>query len=839
MRMGSLMLEAQRGHLPISWNMRKIVLIGFIPILASINLGVRVVIVPNKELLPFVMEVVLLLTVIFGLKTVKKRRSSEKYLEFLHEGLIILSKKGGKNRRNNSFKLVSCNLKALTLLTENFRCDQVKKTTFKDLDALFTDFHFSKAKTRVKEMTLINISMQEGLSKAPKTLSELLGWLERMSRNGETLHFQRKNIGGTKNYVHSLTLTIHSESSVSETLYFLTLRKIDSLLDLKAKNDLKTRLLSAFSHELKTPLNGSIPMLEALSASPKLDPDLRSPYLDNTVACLKLLDNSLSNILDYSLMASDQFLVNLGYFAVQELVFDALSIVRPQVKIKGLELYVEADAITIQRPLNSDYTRGKQILLNILSNAVQFTNKGEILLKVTICKDFDGVEFEVRDTGIGIPEPKLSLLKEKLALGLEEQQVNSTGSCLGLTISNQLALLLGVRGLEIESGPSGTSVRFMLKDQTKTGAVVGEAEVRIRNGEKSMTFLERSQEALQRMELRRRLNFSFYHGNSNKYIHAQSEDIEVATKPEDLDTSNGLRRKLELYNFGGLIGAKIEVGFKPDNNYNFYSKPTENEVNPFIHGEVKSPDFIQEAGKSPSSGFGSGTKLDVFIEHNTLKSGVDVLRRRASAQHIQKGPAFFLNHKSLPLKEFSKTGGVLSQTSIPMKEPYKMLTLLKEQSSHKDAGDAQELAAVIDSCSIVVSIPPQHECPQVLIVDDDAFNLFSLETLFRMFDYRCRKAMNGKEAVDFLVGQPKCAHCSGVRLIMMDYQMPVMDGIESTRNIMTLIQSGKIGEVPVIGCTAFTAKNEISRCFEAGMKDVVFKPVTRGTVAMVVENWLM
>ena len=685
----------------------------------------------------------------------------------------------------------------------------------------------------------MNISLQEALTKPPKSLSELLGSLEQRSRDGETLHFQRKHLGGQKNYLHSLTLTIHSESSANETLYFLSLRKIDSLLDLKAKNDLKTRLLSAFSHELKTPLNGSIPMLEALSASPKLDPDLRSLYLDNTLACLKLLDNSLSNILDFSLMASDQFLVNLGYFAVQELVFDALSIVRPQVKIKGLELFVEADAVTIQTPLNSDYSRGKQILLNILSNAVQFTNKGEILLKVTLCKDPDGVEFEVCDTGIGIPEPKLTALREKLALGIEERQVNSTGSCLGLTISNQLAMLLGVRGLEIESGESsGTSVRFMLKDQAKVGVGVGESEVRIRSGGKALSFLERSQETLQRMEMRRRMNFSFFHGISNKYIHAQSEDIEVFTKPEDVDTSNGLRRKLELHNFGGLIGAKIALGLKPDNNFNFYSKLTENNVNPFLHGEVKSPDFIQEASRSPSSGFGSGTKIDVFIEHNTLRSGVDVLRRRASAQHQTKGPAFFLNHKSLPLKELSKTGGVPSNTSLPMKEPYKMLSIFKEQSSPKNT-DGQELAAILDSCSIVVSLPPQHECPQVLIVDDDAFNLFSLETLFRMFDYRCRKVMNGKEAVDFLVGQPKCAHCTGVRLVMMDYQMPVMDGVESTTKIMSLIKLGKITEMPVIGCTAFTAKNEISRCFEAGMRDVVFKPVSRGTVAMVVEQWLM
>ena len=312
----------------------------------------------------------------------------------------------------------------------------------------------------------------------------------------------------------------------------------------------------------------------------------------------------------------------------------------------------------------------------------------------------------------------------------------------------------------------------MLKDQGKkreTGAETKSPDVKIRTGGKAMSFLERNQEMLQRMELRRRPNFTFFHGISNKYIHAaQSEDIELGSKLEDLETSNGLRRKLETYNFGGLIGAKIQVGFKPDN---FYSKPTANEEIQFLN-EIKSPDFIHEAkspvheAKSPVSSGGSGTKIDVFLEHNTLMSGVDVLRRQASTQ--QKGTAFLLNHKSLPLKEPSKTGFLLSQNSLPLKEPFKdIVTLFREYSNHKDP-EVPDVLGGIESCSIACSLPQPplpHEYPQVLIVDDDAFNLFSLETLFRMFDFRCRKATNGREAVDFLLNQQKCSFCIGIRLL--------------------------------------------------------------------------
>ena len=148
------------------------------------------------------------------------------------------------------------------------------------------------------------------------------------------------------------------------------------------------------------------------------------------LACLKLLDNTLNNIVNYSLMASEQFLVNLVLFTIQDLVFDVLFIVRPQVKIKGLELFVEAKPTVLQSPLYIDYSN--QIVLNLLVNAVQFTKKSEIVLKINVMNTIGGVEFEVRDSRAGIPDNKLQALREKLRSGLEELQINTTGSCLGL-----------------------------------------------------------------------------------------------------------------------------------------------------------------------------------------------------------------------------------------------------------------------------------------------------------------------------------------------------------------------------------------------------------------------
>ena len=77
-----------------------------------------------------------------------------------------------------------------------------------------------------------------------------------------------------------------------------------------------------------------------------------------------------------------------------------------------------------------------------------------------------------------------------------------------------------------------------------------------------------------------------------------------------------------------------------------------------------------------------------------------------------------------------------------------------------------------------------------------------------------------------------------IKLILMDYQMPVMDGVESTKEIMKMIENKEIYDIPIIGCTAFTTKNEVSKCLEAGMKDIIFKPLSKNIIENLVHQWL-
>ena len=133
----------------------------------------------------------------------------------------------------------------------------------------------------------------------------------------------------------------------------------------------------------------------------------------------------------------------------------------------------------------------------------------------------------------------------------------------------------------------------------------------------------------------------------------------------------------------------------------------------------------------------------------------------------------------------------------------------------------------------------QCQCPQILIVDDDAFNLFTMELLIKKLNFSCAKASNGVEAINFLKEFKYCnKNCKGMQLILMDYQMPELDGVETSKKIIMMREKGEVGNLKIVGCTAFCAKNEVFSMMEAGMNDVIFKPVSKEILVEVLRKYV-
>jgi len=123
--------------------------------------------------------------------------------------------------------------------------------------------------------------------------------------------------------------------------------------------------------------------------------------------------------------------------------------------------------------------------------------------------------------------------------------------------------------------------------------------------------------------------------------------------------------------------------------------------------------------------------------------------------------------------------------------------------------------------------------PKVLIVDDDAVNLLVLDSFLKQFGLPTESAINGKEALNKIMGNPE-----GFGLVLMDCQMPVMDGFEATKALIRKMNKNQLPAIPIIGCTAFNGQDKLSECLRCGMKEVLSKPVMKEKLGEIIKKYM-
>lgn len=245
-----------------------------------------------------------------------------------------------------------------------------------------------------------------------------------------------------KSFVHSIENAIDRKN--------LENRLISSKEQAEKASLAKSEFLANMSHEIRTPLNGIIGFTDLLV---KTDlGEAQKQYLNIVNQSANTLLNIINDILDFSKIEAGKLELDINRSDLYELAGQATDVVSYQAQKKGVEVLLNLEP-HLPRYIFVDDIRLKQILINLLGNAVKFTNKGEIELKVsrpeTVDKEHGKFRFEVRDTGIGIPkETQLKIFDAFSQLdGSTTKKYGGTG--LGLTISNKLLDMMGSRlGLE-------------------------------------------------------------------------------------------------------------------------------------------------------------------------------------------------------------------------------------------------------------------------------------------------------------------------------------------------------------------------------------------------------
>ena len=239
----------------------------------------------------------------------------------------------------------------------------------------------------------------------------------------------------------------------------LVVREVGEWVQLEAlakkESEAKSALIRSVSHELRTPINAIINISQQLLEHSSLSPtDIE--HCQILVSSSSILLNNVNDLLDFSRIASKQFTINKSQFLLKEAVKSCVEMIEPQCRLKKLDLCLRYDP-TIPPEIHNDANRLKQVVLNLLSNALKFTIKGKIEITVTLTSA-NGVKIEVQDTGIGIEMQDVKRIFGLFGKLAGNERINPQGCGLGLAISNTLVQNMGGRGITVKSKPGFGSV---------------------------------------------------------------------------------------------------------------------------------------------------------------------------------------------------------------------------------------------------------------------------------------------------------------------------------------------------------------------------------------------
>ncbi|MEI6752961.1 MAG: response regulator [Paludibacter sp.] len=516
----------------------------------------------------------------------------------------------------------------------------------------------------------------------------------------------------------------------------------------EAASKAKSEFLANMSHEIRTPLNGVIGFTDLLQSTALSM--VQKQYVHNANVSGHALLGIINNILDFSKIEAGMMDLEIVKTDIVELLGQSADIVKYTADKKHLEILLNIDP-KMPRFAMVDSVRLKQIFANLMGNAVKFTEKGEIELKVlyeNISKKKGRFYFSIRDTGIGISEENQTKLFKSFSQADSSTTRKFGGTGLGLVISQMIAQKMGSK-INISSKPGeGTTFFF-------------DIETEIEFGEKIFT-----------------------------------DNIQSINRCLVIDDNLNNRTILEdtLANWGikcvscdnGLDALKII-----ENSDSFDIVICDYHM-PFMDG-LETIKLIREKLKLAPD------KLPIILLHSSSDDAE--LHRKSD----DLGVRFLLTKPVKSNDLYSYLCNIHSPIDAKITEEKKIVQPLSEKST--------------DSFTI-------------LIAEDVDMNMLLVKFMINKLlpEAKILEAKDGKEAVGFWENERP-------DLILMDIQMPVMDGVEATINIRKLEKSTDI-HVPIIALTAGAIQEEQEQCMNAGMDDFLTKPINNDLLKKVILKYL-
>jgi signal transduction histidine kinase/DNA-binding response OmpR family regulator len=565
---------------------------------------------------------------------------------------------------------------------------------------------------------------------------------------------------GTSDAQYLLERSLEVSSQEMRKLYEDLKAETEQRIDALHKSEQKTRFMANMSHELRTPIHGILGSLEIVKDT---DLDARQKlFVETAYASCEVMLDVINNILDFSKLRAGGIELEVIEFSPRELVESISGIMSTMAQEKNLEVqcYIPDN---IPARVKGDPARLRQMLMNLVGNAVKFTERGEVYTALELREirgDKAVLRFEVRDTGIGIPPAMQKSIFESFVQVDASINRRYGGTGLGLTIVREFAEMMGGR-IGLDSTPNQGSTFWF--------------EITV-----PITEHQHLEHHTQHLEGRRIMVVDDNETNRRileNYLHAWHAEAIIVSNGHDalhkLEESIRQQRPIDL-----LL-------------------------------------------------------LDWFMPQ---MDGLTLARTIRSDSRHDKTPIVMLTSYGIS-QEKQQQAGVQSAVTKPVRSITLRDVLTDTLRRHSSTHSAIAAAAAVTASFPELVLKPAQPAksmftPAILLAEDNPVNALIAITMLEKLNMQVDHVTTGKLALKSMRTRP-------YKLVLMDINMPEMDGYTATRYVRKWEKEGVLKQrTPVIAMTANALQGDRERCLKMGMDDYLAKPVKQDELLRLVGQWL-